>query len=150
MLQHDIVTDGRFDMELCLRKFAQYYAEIFNEYDAKFIEREGRLLFLSYLRPLINGQGFYHIESQLTDYRRMDLVVDYGSEQFIIELKLWKGEAVHEKAYEQLAGYLESKGMDTGYLLTFDFRKTREPEEPEAPRAEWVERTGKRIFDVMV
>ena len=45
----------------------------------------------------------------------MDIVVDFGSEQFIIELKLWKGEASHEKAYEQLAGYMDSKasGQDT-------------------------------------
>ena len=93
-------------MELCLRKFAEHYAEMFNERDAEFIEREGRLLFLSYLRPLINGQGFYHIESQFTDLRRMDLVVDFGVDQFIIELKLWKGEAEHKKAYAQLNDYL--------------------------------------------
>jgi hypothetical protein len=39
---------------------------------------------------------------QFTDLRRMDIVVDYGSEQFIIELKLWKGETAQEDAYEQL------------------------------------------------
>jgi elongation factor P hydroxylase len=49
--------------------------------------------------------------------------VDYRSEQFIVELKLWYGDAAHEDAYKQIAGYLESKNKDTGYLLTFDFRK---------------------------
>jgi len=146
VLQSDVVAGGRFDMELCLRKFAEHYAEIFNERDAEFIEREGRLLFLSYLKPLINGQGFYHIESQLTDLRRMDLVVDFNKEQFIIELKLWKGEAAHEKAYEQLAGYLDGKNTQTGYLLTFDFRKGVNKE----PHAKWVEYEGKRIFDVLL
>ncbi|MDR2419161.1 MAG: hypothetical protein LBD79_08905 [Treponema sp.] len=29
-------------------------------------------------QPLINGACFYHIESQFTDLRRMDIVVDYG------------------------------------------------------------------------
>ena len=53
----------------------------------------------------------------------MDILVDIGSDQFIIELKLWKGEAAHEKAYEQLAGYIGSIGYTTGYLQTFDFRK---------------------------
>ena len=146
VLQNDVVEGGRFDMELCLRKFAQHYAEIFSERDAAFLEREGRLLFLSYLKPLINGQGFYHIESQFTDLRRMDIVVDFGADQFIIELKLWKGEAAHEKAYAQLAGYLGSKGAAKGYLLTFDFRKGIEKQ----PHAQWVEYDGKRIFDVVL
>ncbi|MCL2167326.1 MAG: AAA-like domain-containing protein [Clostridiales bacterium] len=145
VLQEDVVDGGHFDMELCLRKFAEHYAEIFSERDAAFLEREGRLLFLSYLKPLINGQGFYHIESQFTDLRRMDVVVDFGADQFIIELKLWKGEAAHERAYEQLAGYLGSKGATEGYLLTFDFRKGVEKQ----PRAEWVDFDGKRLFDVI-
>ena len=146
VLQLDVVDGNRFDMELCMRKFAEHYAEMFNEHDAEFIEREGRLLFLSYLKPLINGQGFYHIESQLTDLRRMDIVVNFAREQFVIELKLWKGEAAHEKAYEQLAGYLDSKGLASGYLLTFDFRKN----ETKQPRAEWVDFGDKRIFDVVI
>ena len=144
--RHDVVDGGRFDMVLCLRKFAEHYAEIFSERDAAFLEREGRLLFLSYLKPLINGQGFYHIESQFTDLRRMDVVVDFGADQFIIELKLWKGEAEHEKAYAQLAGYMGSKGATEGYLLTFDFRKGVQKQ----PRTEWVEYDGKRIFDVVL
>ena len=146
VLQDDVVDGGRFDMELCLRKFAEHYAEMFSERDAEFLEREGRLLFLSYLKPLINGKGFYHIESQFTDLRRMDIVVDFGREQFIIELKLWKGEAEHNKAYGQLAGYMGSKGFSTGYLLTFDFRKGVE----KYPYANWVDFGGTRIFDVVV
>ena len=146
VVQYDVVDGGRFDMELCLRKFAEHYAELSSERDAEFIEREGRLLFLSYLKPLIDGQGFYHIESQFTDLRRMDIVVDFGGEQFIIELKLWKGEAEHGKAYKQLAGYMGSKGFGAGYLLTFDFRKDVHKQ----PYARWVDFDGKRIFDVVV
>ena len=146
VLQRDVVDGRRFDMELCLRKFAEHYTEIFNEHDAVFIEREGRLLFLSYLKPLINGQGFYHIESQFTDLRRMDIVVDFGSDQFIIELKIWRGLQYEKDAYEQLLGYLDSKRADTGYLLTFDFRK----DSNKTAKAEWVEMNGKRIFEVMV
>jgi len=146
VLQYDVVKDGKFDMELCLRKFANHYGEIFNDNDAEFLERHGRLLFLSYLKPLINGHGFYHIESQFTDLRRMDIVVDFGSQQFIIELKRWRGEQYQAEAYSQLCNYLESKHMDTGYLLTFDFRKDGN----KVRKAEWIEVNGKRIFDVMV
>jgi hypothetical protein len=146
VLQYDVIKpDSRFDMELCLRKFALHYAELFNEEDVKFLEIHGRLLFLSYLRPLINGQGFYHIESQFTDRRRMDIVVDFGCDQFIIELKVWYGEAEHNKAYDQLLGYMDTKGASLGYLLTFDFRK-----EPKMPRTEWVVFGDRRIFDVVI
>jgi len=146
VLHSDVIKNNRFDMELCLRKFAEHYAELFNNSDIEFLERHGRLLFLSYLKPLINGQGFYHIESQFTDLRRMDIVVDFGREQFIIELKLWKGEEYERKAYNQLLGYMESKKADIGYLLTFDFRQEKNKE----CQAEWVEVDGKNIFDVII
>jgi hypothetical protein len=146
VLQYDVVKNGRFDMELCLRKFAKHYAEIFNERDYKFLENHGRLLFISYLRPLINGQGFYHIESQFTDLRRMDLTVDFGKDQFIVELKLWRGDTSHQEAYSQLLGYMDSKNVSEGYLLTFDFRKDKNKH----TRAEWVEFDGRRIFDVVI
>ncbi|MCL1918973.1 MAG: ATP-binding protein [Peptococcaceae bacterium] len=145
-LQYDVVQNEQFDMELCLRKFAEHYAELFSEHDTKFFERHGRLLFLSYLKPLINGQGFYHIESQFTDLRRMDIVVDFGQEQFIIELKLWHGEKYKQEAYQQLLGYMASKNAHIGYLLTFDFRKGQNKQ----LGAEWVSLEGKRIFDVVV
>ncbi|MCL2100031.1 MAG: AAA-like domain-containing protein [Oscillospiraceae bacterium] len=144
--QRDMVRNNKFDMELCLRKFADHYAEIFNENDIKFLERHGRLIFLTYLRPLINGQGFYHIESQFTDLRRMDIVVDFGNEQFIIELKLWRGEDYERKAYDQLLSYMDSKKAETGYLLIFDFRKETDKE----PAAEWIELDGKRVFEITV
>jgi hypothetical protein len=146
VLQYDVVRGGRFDMELCLRKFAEHYAEIFSGYDVEFLERHGRLLFLSYLKPLVNGQGFYHLESQFTDLRRMDIVVDFGRQQFIVELKVWRGEQYQSEAYQQLCEYLESKHTDEGYLLTFDFRKRGN----KGNKTEWIEVNDKRIFDVIV
>jgi hypothetical protein len=147
VLQYDVIRDdGSFDMELTMRKYAEHFREIFTAADTDFIERQGRLLFLSYIKPLINGKGFYHIESGFTDLRRMDLVIDYGSEQFIVELKIWHGKTRHEEAYDQLCGYLEKKNANTGYLLTNDFRKNK----PNEPTAQWVEWKGRRIFDVVV
>ncbi|MDR0948853.1 MAG: ATP-binding protein [Lachnospiraceae bacterium] len=125
VLKYDIVKNGRFDMKRCLTKFAEYYEEIYTEKEATFLEKHCRLLFLTYLRPLINGEGFYHIESGFTDLRRMDLVIDYNKEQFVVELKIWDGERKHQDAYQQLAGYLEKKNQKTGYLLTFNFNQNR-------------------------
>jgi hypothetical protein len=146
ILHQDVIKHNTFDMELAMRKFGEHYSEIFSDNDEAFLERHGRLIFLSYLKPLINGQGFYHIESQFTDLRRMDVVLDFGNDQFIIELKLWKGEAAKEQAYERLAGYMSSRNADKGYLLTFDFRKNRS----KGYSAEWVRVGDRMIFDVVV
>jgi hypothetical protein len=81
----------------------------------------------------------------------MDLVVSYGGKEFIIELKIWRGEAAHRAGYEQLAEYLCGRGREEGYLLTFDFRKESNRE----PKEEWVTLPSAgvekpRIFDVML
>jgi hypothetical protein len=145
VLKEDVVENGKFDMALCLEKFGRHFYEMYSENDEKFLEKYCRMLFITYLKPLINGQGFYHIEAQTRNVRRMDLIVDYGNEQFVVELKLWCGDRRHEDAYAQLCGYLDGKGLDTGYLLTFDFRKVGKE-----TKAEWVEFGGKRIFDVVI
>jgi hypothetical protein len=150
VFKYDVVKDGRFNMELCLRRFARHFRRIFGEDDAAFLERQGRLVFLSFLAPLINGEGFYYIESETTDAQRMDLVVSYGREEFIIELKIWRGEAAHRAGYEQLAEYLRGRGQREGYLLTFDFRKESNRE----GREEWITVSSGgaeedlRIFDI--
>ena len=146
VIYQDVIKDGKFDMATCLTKFAEHYKEIFAKRDVEFFERHGRLLFLSFLKPLLNGQGNYYIESQFTDLRRMDVVVDFEGQQIIVELKLWKGNAHKEKAYEQLLGYMESKNATEGFMLTFDFRKQKTEEH----KHEWVEICGRRIFHVVV
>jgi hypothetical protein len=148
MASVEYVTAGnKLNMPLLLEKFANHYYEMYNNKDIDFLERECRLLFITYLRPYINGAGFYHLESEIRSGKRTDVIVDYLSEQFIVELKLWYGDVAHEYAFEQIAGYLDSKNKDVGYLLTFDFRKT---ENVGKPRIRWVEHKGKRILDVMV
>ena len=145
-IYRDVIKGNTFDMEMCMCKFAEHYEEIYAEEDVNFLERHGRLIFLTFLKPLLNGQGFFHIESELTDLRRMDIVVDFGTDQFIIELKLWKGKSANENAYDQLLGYMESKRAKVGYLLTFDFRKNVNKES----KAEWVTFGDMKIFDVVV
>jgi hypothetical protein len=147
VLPSEIIENDKFNMELCVEKFAQHYYELYRESEKKFLEDECRMLFLTYLKPLINGTGFCHVESETRNAKRMDVVIDFKTEQFIVELKLWYGELSHERAYEQLFGYLKSKSKDTGYLLTFDFRKEGNTGKPQM---KWTEYKGKRIFDCVV
>ncbi len=145
VVKSDIIENGKFNMELCIKKFMQHYYELYNKSNEEFLESECRLLFLTYLKPLINGAGFYHIESETRNSMRTDLIIDYGTQQFIVELKLWKGEQKHEKAHEQLIEYLNSKNKSEGYLLTFDFRKRR----AKKPSAKWVRKGKKKFLDCL-
>jgi hypothetical protein len=117
----------------------------YRESDESFPEKEGRLVFLSFFKPIINGTGFYYVEPQTRNNRRMDLIVTYGKEEFIVELKIWRGEKYELSGREQLPEYLSSRGQNKGYLVTFDFSKTRQDKDPE-----WVEVGDKRIFEVII
>ena len=142
----EAVTQGnKFNMKMFLERFMKHYYEIYNDRDLSFLERECRLLFITYLKPFINGVGFYHIESETRNSERTDVIVDFNSEQFIVELKIWHGEQKHEKAHEQLIKYLDSKNKSEGYLLTFDFRKRR----VNKPSAKWVRKGKKKFLDCL-
>ena len=114
------------DMELVLKKFVEYFDEIYNEKDVNFIEKYGRKFFLLYLKPIINGTGNYYLEAQTRDARRTDVIVDYRGEQFIIELKIWHGNEYNERGEEQPSEYLDYYHKDTGYMLSFNFNKNKE------------------------
>jgi hypothetical protein len=144
-LQMSYVRNGRLDMELVITRFADLMHEEYRESTVPFLEKEGRLLFLTFLKPIINGTGFYYVEPQTRDNRRMDLIVTYGSEEFIIELKIWRGEKYEEQGRDQLASYLTTRGSAEGYLVTFDFSQKRKTTEPR-----WIENNGKRIFEVTI
>jgi len=147
VLPSSVIENDKFNMELAIKKFMAHFYELYSESGIKFLESECRMLFLTYIRPLINGNGFYYIEVETRNRERMDIVIDFGGEQFIVELKLWYGEHSHDKALEQLAGYLDSKNASLGYLLTFDFRKENNTGKP---KMEWIEHKGKRVLDAMV
>ncbi len=47
-------------------------------------------------------------------------------EQFVIELKIWRGNEYNERGERQLAEYLEYFHQKKGYLLSFNFNKKKE------------------------
>ncbi len=120
------VHDGMLDMDVVMRRFVDTFTEIYGEEDTKFVERYGRKFFLLYLRPIINGTGNYYIEAQTRNERRTDVIVDYLGEQFIIELKIWRGNEYNERGEQQLSDYLDYYHKDRGYLLSFNFNQKKE------------------------
>ena len=143
--QLNYVRNGKLNMEHVVTRFADLMHQEYRKNDEEFLERQGRLVFLSFLKPIINGIGFYYVEPQTRDNRRMDLVVTYDKQEFIVELKIWHGDKYEELGRDQLSEYLAIRGMDEGYLVTFDFSKNKQDAEPQ-----WIEWNGKRIFEVVV
>ncbi len=56
----------------------------------------------------------------------MDVVVTFGNEKFIVELKIWNGEKYEGKGLNQLSEYLDIQGLDTGYMIVFNFNENKE------------------------
>ena len=51
--------------------------------------------------------------------------MDYLGQQYIIELKIWRGERYNADGEKQINAYLEYFGLTTGYMLSFNFNKKK-------------------------
>ena len=114
-------------MRLILERFIETYTEVCGPLVDRFKEKDGRELFLLYLRPIINGTGNYYIEAQTRDQTRTDVIVDYLGRQYIIELKIWRGERYNTEGEKQISEYLDDFNLSTGYMLSFNFNKKKRP-----------------------
>jgi len=102
-------ANGTLNIPLVLQRFQLFMKENYSTKDLQFIEREGRLIFLSFLKPIINGKGYDFKEPVVGDERRMDVVVTYNNNRDVIELKIWRGEEYHKAGLQQLSDYLVSE-----------------------------------------
>lgn len=124
--RNQFIQNGHLNMKLILEKFVVHWGDLYSSADEKFIEDNARKFFLLYLKPIINGTGNYYIEAQTRDNKRTDVIIDYCKEQFVIEMKIWRGNAYHERGEEQLAEYLEYYHLNKGYMLSFNFNKKKQ------------------------
>ncbi len=139
-----INNDGSLDVEKILKRFQQFMKEQYSSRDKEFIEHHGRLLFLAFIKPIINGTGFDFKEVQISEEKRLDVVITYNSFKYIIEMKIWRGLKYHENGINQLCDYLDINELDKGYLLIFNFNKNKEFKE------ERMNVNGKDLFQVFV
>ena len=126
MAKNQFVMDGKLNMRLIMERFIETYTQICGPLGEKFREKDGREQFLLYLKPIINGTGNYYIEAQTRDQTRTDVIVDYLGQQYIIELKIWRGPRYNADGEKQLSEYLDYFGLSTGYMLSFNFNREKE------------------------
>lgn len=142
--RNQFIVSDMLQMDLVMKKFYEYFEEIYTDNDHKFIEENGRKLFLLFLKPIINGTGNYYVEAQTRNNRRTDIIVDYKGKRFIIELKIWHGNEYNLRGQKQLFDYLDYYKEDKGYLLSFNFNKDKKTGVNE------LEYDGRKIMEVVV
>lgn len=62
--KNQFIKDGKLDMPHILTKFQEIMKAEYRSEDDKFLEKQGRLLFICFLKPIINGTGFYYVEPE--------------------------------------------------------------------------------------
>lgn len=141
-----IEPKGVMNFEKILLNFQEFLKQQYTERGQKFIEENGRLVFLAFLKPIINGKGFDFKEVHISEERRLDIAITYLDRKYVVELKIWRGQKAHEKGIKQLMDYLDKTNLSKGYLVIFDFRKTKQKDW----KHEKINRESKEIFVVFV
>lgn len=141
---HFTLENNALDMKAVLLKFQQFMKEQYSQQDESFLERQGRLIFLAFLAPILNGNGYSFREVQASEEKRLDIIVTYFQHRYIFELKRWYGEKAHQRGLKQLADYLDIHNVKNGYLIIFDDRKERNWE------TKTIEFEGKQIYAIWV
>jgi hypothetical protein len=131
-------------MDLILEKFAQHFNDIYGDKGDRFCEDEGRRYFMLYVKPIINGTGNYYIEAQTRDLSRTDMIIDYLGIQYVIEMKIWRGDAYNTRGEKQLTEYLDFYHINKGYMLSFNFNKSK------VSGSKTMQFGDKEIFEVVV
>ena len=140
-----LTKQGDLNMPLIINRFKDLVSQKHGKED-EFLEREGRFMFICFLKPIINGKGFYYSEPENDDGSRMDLVITYNHKEYVVELKIWHGTEYEISGRDQLSEYLDTRNLAEGYLVTFSFLKEKVVQE----KPEWIEHNGKRIYEAVI
>jgi hypothetical protein len=141
--------EGRLDMPALLAAFRAWWrenADMVAGQIPNYPEAVPHLALCAFLQRVINGGGRVHREFA-AGRGAMDLLIEYGPDRFAIEIKRVRTrdslETVIERGVIQLGRYLDTVGLDHGWLVVFDVRPDRSWEERLWERE--AEFEGKRI-----
>ncbi len=128
--------DGGLDLPALIAAFLPWWrenAEAFADSESPYPEALPHLCFMAFLQKVVNGGG--RVEREFGAGRgRIDLLVHFGADRFVIELKRVPPrhrslERAKTDGIAQLSAYLDTLGLMEGWLLIFDQREGRTWEE---------------------
>lgn len=88
-----------------------------------FRESGRQLLLMGYLQRIVNGCGKVEREMALVS-GRCDLLIEYAGERFVVELKINYDSYSFEDGKDQVSRYLDKLGLEHGYLMLFETKKS--------------------------
>jgi type II secretory pathway predicted ATPase ExeA len=136
--------DGALDMAKLMKDWQTFWRKDGHLAAEGFSYRESgpHLMLMAFLQRVVNGGGRIEREYGL-GRGALDLVVEWQGRRHAIEVKLRRDTDTRDDALEQVTRYLDTLGLDEGWLVMFDLRSTR----PWAERltSETIESAGKRV-----
>ena len=128
--QDYLTDDGQIHMEALLDNFRDFIARAgFRILQVPETPQEyvGQHLLFAYLEQFVQIiGGTMYLEVQ-TRRGRMDIIILHHQRKYIVETKIWGGDARYEAGKAQLATYVKLEGAAAGYYVVFDHRKAPEP-----------------------
>jgi len=152
-----VQADGRFDMNVLLREFSEFWIEngSYMAHGVRYHESAAQLILMAFLQRVVNGGGIVTREYGI-GRRRIDLLVSWpwvdaqGKKQLqreALELKVWR-EGRKDPLIEglvQIDAYLTGLGLDEGILVLFDQRASAASVEERTREEAAQTASGKRI-----
>jgi hypothetical protein len=114
-------SDGSLNMSKLLASFTQFFRENSEAWLANFEYKESgpHILMMAFLQRILNGGGTIHREYALGK-KRVDLLVTWKGQRYVIELKIKYGEDTLSKGLEQTTHYMSTSAATEGHLVIFD------------------------------
>ena len=102
--------------------------------------------FMTFIKPIINSRGVDFKEVEAFEEKRLDIVITFENQKYIVELKIWREESYHQEGILRLSDYLNRQNQTKGDLLIYDLRKVM------GKQGEWekIEKQGKEIYAAWV
>lgn len=113
--------DGTLDMQKLLENFVQFYRENSEVLISGMGYQEAgpHLLLMAFLHRVVNGGGKIHREYAL-GRRRVDVLVEFKRQRFVIETKIDRGPKTLAEGLTQTADYMDKNNSTEGHLMLFD------------------------------
>ena len=142
-----LTAGGQLDMAALVDNFRDFIVRVgfrILQVPEKPREYVGQHLLFAYLDNFVRQvRGVMHLEVQ-TGRGRIDLLVNHRGCKYIVETKIWQGEASYQAGKSQLSAYLRLEGAMEGYYVVFDHRRIPEP------RVETETRDGLRLRSYVI